>query len=161
MTAQVPPIAGRADLTVTAAPGAGHGHAACFTPANATIEIKGSHLPVDPATADPARPSDRERYPAMWGAVIHECAHAAHTGWQPPKGTSPAWAEAAMALEESRIEHNQLTRRRRAPRQHRRSRLLRRADPRPRRRRHPRARRVRPRRAGRHLPHRPGQDEAA
>ena len=94
MTAQVPPISGRADLTVTAAPGAGHGHAACFTPATATIEINGSHLPVDPATADPARPSDRERYPALWGAVIHECAHAAHTSWQPPKGTSPAWAEA-------------------------------------------------------------------
>ena len=111
MTAQVPPIAGRADLTVTAAPGAGHGHAACFTPATATIEIDGIHLPVDPATADPARPSDRERYPAVWGATVHECAHAAHTRWHPPARTRPAWADAARQLEESRIEHHQVTRR--------------------------------------------------
>jgi hypothetical protein len=111
MTAQVPPIAGRADLTVTAAPGAGHGHAACFTPATATIEIDGRHLPVDPATADPARPSDRERYPALWGATVHECAHAAHTRWHPPKGANPAWADAATQLEESRIEHHQVIRR--------------------------------------------------
>ena len=111
MTAQVAPVAGRADLTVTVAPGAGRGAPACFVPASAEIEVNGDHLPVDPATADPANPADRERYPALWGATVHECAHAAHSRWRAPKGTNAAWSAAATALEESRIEARQVTRR--------------------------------------------------
>ena len=111
MTAQVPAIAGRADLTVTVAPGAGRGAPACFLPASAEIEVDGACLPVDPATADPASPADRERYPALWGATVHECAHAAHSRWRAPTGTSAAWSAAAMALEESRIEARQVARR--------------------------------------------------
>ena len=57
-----------------------------------------------PATANPASPADRERYPVTWGALIHECAHAAHTRWTPPPAEAAAWAEAARMLEESRIE---------------------------------------------------------
>jgi hypothetical protein len=45
MTAQVPAIAGRADLTVTVAPGAGRGAPACFIHASAEIEVNGDHLP--------------------------------------------------------------------------------------------------------------------
>jgi hypothetical protein len=67
MTAQVAPVAGRDDLTVTVAPGAGRGAPACFVPASAEIEVNADHLPVNPATADPANPADRERYPALWG----------------------------------------------------------------------------------------------
>ena len=63
---------------------------------------------VDPATADPANPADRERYPALWGATVHECAHAAHSRWRAPKGTDAAWSAAATALEESRIEARQV-----------------------------------------------------
>ena len=111
MTAQVPAIAGRADLTGTVAPGAGRGAPACFLPASAEIEVDGACLPVDPATADPASPADRERYPALWGATVHECAHAAHSRWRAPTGTSAAWSAAAMALEESRIEARQVARR--------------------------------------------------
>jgi hypothetical protein len=111
LTAQVPPIAGRDDLTVTCTPGVGHGAPACFLPKYAHIEVDGTSLGVDPATADPARPTDRDRYPALWGATIHECAHAAHTRWTPPATAQAAWADAAMALEESRIEAAQLTRR--------------------------------------------------
>ena len=111
MTAQVAPVAGRADLTVTVAPGAGRGAPACFVPASAEIEVNADHLPVDPATADPANPADRERYPALWGATVHECAHAAHSRWRAPKGTDAAWSAAATALEESRIEARQVTRR--------------------------------------------------
>jgi hypothetical protein len=111
MTAEVAPVAGRADLTVTVAPGAGRGAAACFIPASAEIEVNGACLPVDPATARPASPADRERYPALWGATVHECAHAAHSRWHAPKGTNAAWAAAATALEESRIEARQVTRR--------------------------------------------------
>jgi hypothetical protein len=111
MTAQVPAIAGRADLTVTVAPGAGRGAPACFLPATAEIEVNGACLPVDPATANPASPADRERYPALWGATVHECAHAAHSRWRAPEGTSAAWSAAATALEESRIEARQVARR--------------------------------------------------
>ena len=111
MTAQVAPVAGRDDLTVTVAPGAGRGAPACFIPASAEIEVNADHLPVDPATADPANPADRERYPAMWGATVHECAHAAHSRWRAPKGTDAAWSAAATALEESRIEARQVARR--------------------------------------------------
>ena len=108
MTAQVAPVAGRDNLTVTVAPGAGRGAPACFIPASAEIEVNADHLPVDPATADPA---DRERYPALWGATVHECAHAAHSRWRAPKGTDAAWSAAALALEESRIEARQVARR--------------------------------------------------
>ena len=111
LTGQVPPIAGRKDLVVTCAPGAGHGSPACFFPAQAAIEVDGTHLGVAPATANPASPADRERYPVTWGALIHECAHAAHTRWTPPPAEAAAWAEAARMLEESRIETAQTTRR--------------------------------------------------
>ena len=111
LTGQVPPIAGRKDLVVTCAPGAGHGSPACFFPALAAIEVNGTHLGVAPATANPASPADRERYPVTWGALIHECAHAAHTRWTPPPAEAAAWAEAARMLEESRIETAQTTRR--------------------------------------------------
>jgi hypothetical protein len=108
MTAQLPPIAGRAGLTVTCAPGAGHGAPGCFIPGLDRIEIDGRHLPVDPATADPASPADRDRYPATWGVLTHEAAHAAHTRWAAPPADTAAWAEAALILEESRIEAAQL-----------------------------------------------------
>ena len=111
LTSQVPPIAGRKDLVVTCAPGAGHGSPACFFPALAAIEVDGTHLGIAPATANPASPADRERYPVTWGALIHECAHAAHTRWTPPPAEAAAWAEAARMLEESRIETAQTTRR--------------------------------------------------
>ena len=111
MTAQVAPVASRDDLTVTVAPGAGRGAPACFIPASAEIEVNADQLGVDPATADPANPADRERYPALWGATVHECAHAAHSRWRAPKGTNAAWTAAATALEESRIEARQVARR--------------------------------------------------
>jgi hypothetical protein len=104
MTAQLPPIAGRDDLTVTCAPGAGHGAPGCFLPGEGRIEIDGRHLGINPATADPASPADRDRYPATWGVLTHEAAHAAHTRWTGPAAVTAAWAEAAMILEESRIE---------------------------------------------------------
>jgi hypothetical protein len=108
MTAELPPIAGRDDLTVTCAPGAGLGAPGCFIPDLDRIEIDGRHLGVDPGTADPASPADRDRYPATWGVLTHEAAHAAHTRWGAPQPDAAAWAEAALILEESRIEAAQL-----------------------------------------------------
>jgi hypothetical protein len=112
-TEEAPLIADRDDLVVTVVPGAGRGSPACFFPPHAAIEIDGVHLPagVDPATATPHRVGDRARYPAVWGLLVHECAHARHTRWDPPPGTPPAVASAARLLEESRIEGAQVRRR--------------------------------------------------
>ncbi|PPK63374.1 VWA domain-containing protein [Actinokineospora auranticolor] len=104
-------IAGRHDLLVTIAPGAGGGAPACFYPTRALIEVDGVHLGVDPATADPADPHDRGRYPTAWGLLTHECAHAAHSVWEPPDGTPPGIIDAAMLLEESRMEAAHIRRR--------------------------------------------------
>ncbi|WP_263249586.1 vWA domain-containing protein [Saccharopolyspora rosea] len=111
-TEEAPVIADRDDLIVTIAPGAGHGSPACFLPSHALIEIDGVHLgPIHPRTADPADPADRTRYSTAWGLFTHECAHARHTRWNPPAGTPAGVAEAAMLLEESRIEAAHLCRR--------------------------------------------------
>jgi hypothetical protein len=103
-------LADREDLVVSCAPGAGGGAPGCYFPP-ARVEIDGDHLGVDPATCDPARPSDRERYPVLWGLLAHEAAHARHSAWEVPAGGPAAAANAAIILEESRIEARQLGRR--------------------------------------------------
>ncbi|RRO17063.1 hypothetical protein EIL87_12385 [Saccharopolyspora rhizosphaerae] len=105
LTDEAPDIAGRDDLVVTIAPGAGDGAPGRFLPHQATIELDGTHLGrVDPATVAPAVAADRVRYPVAWGVFAHECAHAAHSRWEPREGTPPSVIDAAMNLEESRIE---------------------------------------------------------
>ncbi len=102
MAAEVPAIANRDDVVVTCAPSAGQGNPACFWPDRAHIEVDGKLLGVDPAAADPARPSDRDRYPVAWGALTHECAHAAHSKWNPPDGAVAAWADRPVHRRRSR-----------------------------------------------------------
>ncbi|WP_027946980.1 VWA domain-containing protein [Amycolatopsis taiwanensis] len=104
-------IADREDLLVSIAPGAGGGAPACFYPARALIEVDGTHLGVDPATVNPANLSDRPRYATTWGLLTHECGHAKHTAWEPPKDAPPAVVDAAMLLEEPRMEAAQIRRR--------------------------------------------------
>jgi hypothetical protein len=111
LTECVADIAERRDLLVRCAPGAGRGAPGCFVPALASIELDGNHLGVDPRTCDPTRASDRDRYPALWGVLVHEAAHADHTRWKVPDGSSDAAATAAVLLEESRIEAAHLGRR--------------------------------------------------
>jgi hypothetical protein len=108
---EVPVIADREDLLVSIAPGAGGGAPACFYPARALIEVDGNHLRVDPATVNPANLSDRPRYAATWGALTHECGHAKHSTWEPPKDAPPGVVDAAMLLEEPRMEAAHVRRR--------------------------------------------------
>jgi hypothetical protein len=111
MTAQMPAIAGR-PVTVTCAPGAGHGNPACYLPQAGRIEVDGRLLgPVSPATVNPADPADRDRYPVAWGALVHEAGHAAHSLVPPPLQDAANWCQAAHLLEESRMEAAQLARR--------------------------------------------------
>jgi len=112
-TTELPTLTGRKDLVVACTPGAGHGAPACFLPHQAAIEIDGTLLgSLDPATVTPAQDADRYRYPALWGAVIHEAAHARHSQWTTAgPAVHPAVLDAAMLLEESRIEAAHLRRR--------------------------------------------------
>jgi len=110
MTAEVPAIADR-PVPVACAPGAGHGHPACYLPTIPVIEVDGGLLGVDPATADPASLADRERYPVTWGALTHEGGHVAHSKVPPPPPDAANWCQAAHMLEESRMEAAQVTRR--------------------------------------------------
>ncbi|MUN35366.1 VWA domain-containing protein [Actinomadura litoris] len=110
-TDAVTDLTDREDLTVRCAPGFGRGAPGCFVPSLATIELDAAHLGQDPGTCDPTRPADRERYPSLWGVLTHEAAHATHTRWSVPDGAPNAAAEAALALEESRIEAAQIRRR--------------------------------------------------
>ncbi|WP_442778650.1 hypothetical protein, partial [Actinomadura sp. WAC 06369] len=110
-TDAVTDLTDREDLTVKCAPGLGKGAPGCFVPALATIELDGKHLGPHPTLCDPTLPADRERYPALWGVLVHEAAHATHTRWDVPNGAPAAATDAAMTLEESRIEAAQLRRR--------------------------------------------------
>jgi len=110
MTAEVPAIAGR-PLPVACAPGAGLGSPACYLRDIPVIEVDGDLLEADPDDCDPAIPADRERYPVTWGALVHECAHAAHTQVRIPPEERANWCQAARQLEESRIEARQAGRR--------------------------------------------------
>jgi VWA domain-containing protein len=111
-TAHAEELSGRDDLTVTCAPGVGRGAPGCYVPALACIELDGTHLGHPPASCDPTRPSDRDRYPALWGVFVHESAHAAHSRWNAPgEGSPAAYLQAALLLEESRIEAAHLRRR--------------------------------------------------
>jgi hypothetical protein len=109
LTRCIADIAERKDLIVKCALGAGRGAPGCFLPELATVELDGNDLGVKPRTCRPRRPSDRERYPALWGVLVHEAAHADHTLWKVPAGG--AEVHAALILEESRIEAVHLARR--------------------------------------------------
>ncbi|MEY9969277.1 hypothetical protein ABIA33_007365 [Streptacidiphilus sp. MAP12-16] len=113
LTQRLPAIAGREDVIVTCEPGTRSGAPAAFYPALAALEIDADlFAPLTPASIDPSKDGDEERYPAAWGALIHEAAHAAHSTWNTPaplRGT--AVDDAAAMLEESRAERAHLHRR--------------------------------------------------
>ncbi|MFI9080788.1 VWA domain-containing protein [Streptomyces sioyaensis] len=113
LSARLPELTGREDILVTCAHGTRSGAPAAFYPTTAELEIDTAlFTPLAPATIRPARPGDEDRYPAAWGAFVHEAAHAAHSRWHtPPPLRGTALDQAGQVLEESRAEHAHLRRR--------------------------------------------------
>ena len=108
LTEAVVPIADRDDLIVSAVAATASGAKANFIMQTATVQVERSAFgTVDPATLRPSRPNDRYRYPAAFGALVHEAAHAAHSTWTPADltGRAPqAVIDAADLLDEARTE---------------------------------------------------------
>ncbi|MYT32663.1 MULTISPECIES: VWA domain-containing protein [unclassified Streptomyces] len=113
LSARLPELTEREDILVTCEHGTRSGAPAAFYPTLAQLEIDAAlFAPLPPATIRPARPGDEDRYPAAWGAFVHEAAHAAHSHWHtPPALRGTALDEAGQILEESRAERAHLGRR--------------------------------------------------
>ncbi|MBM0273991.1 VWA domain-containing protein [Micromonospora tarensis] len=110
-TRHVPILTGREDLSVTVAPDAAGGAAACFYPDARRIEIDATHIG-DPDITDPYRAGHKRLVPTAYGLLVHEAAHATHSLWTTPPNTPPVVAAVADMLEESRVENRQRGRRR-------------------------------------------------
>ncbi|MFB7630613.1 VWA domain-containing protein [Streptomyces sp. NPDC056149] len=113
LSARLPELTGREDILVTCEDGTRSGAPAAFYPTLAQLEIDTVlFTPLHPATIRPTRPGDEDRYPAAWGAFVHEAAHATHSRWHtPPELRGTALDEAGQILEESRAERAHLHRR--------------------------------------------------
>jgi hypothetical protein len=105
-------LSGRQDLLVTCRPGTRSGAPAAFFPTLGEVEFDaGLFAPLKPHEIHPRIVGDEQNYPAAWGVFVHEAAHAAHSVWAEPAGADPRLVEAALLLEESRVEGAHLTRR--------------------------------------------------
>lgn len=107
LTDVMPELCYRDDLIVKAVAGTSANAPAMFTPATAVVEIdRALFTGVDPESIRPFLSTDYYRYPAAWGGLVHEAAHAEHSTWTPADVTAhPSNAvAAAVLLEESRIE---------------------------------------------------------
>ncbi|BBA96895.1 hypothetical protein RVR_2399 [Actinacidiphila reveromycinica] len=105
-------LSGRQDLLVTCRPGTRSGAPAAYFPRLAEIEFDARlFAPLQPHEVRPRIVGDEERYPAAWGVLVHEAAHAAHSVWEQPADADPRVVEAALLLEESRVEGAHLIRR--------------------------------------------------
>ncbi|MFH9474518.1 VWA domain-containing protein [Streptomyces anulatus] len=98
-------LSGRNDLLVTCRPGTRSGAPAAYFPDLGEVEFDARlFAPLQPHEIHPRIMGDEDRYPAAWGVFVHEAAHAAHSVWTPPAGADPRVVEAALLLEESRVE---------------------------------------------------------
>ncbi|MZE68751.1 hypothetical protein [Streptomyces sp. SID5789] len=98
-------LSGRQDLLVTCRPGTRSGAPAAYFPTLGEVEIDARlFAPLKPHEIHPRIVGDEDQYPAAWGVFVHEAAHAAHSVWTQPAGADPRVVEAALLLEESRVE---------------------------------------------------------
>ncbi|MFD8064348.1 hypothetical protein ACFXA0_24085 [Streptomyces cyaneofuscatus] len=98
-------LSGRSDLLVTCRPGTRSGAPAAYFPHLGEVEFDSAlFAPLRPHEIHPRIVGDERNYPAAWGVFVHEAAHAAHSIWTPPAGADPRVVEAALLLEESRVE---------------------------------------------------------
>ncbi|MFE2109766.1 hypothetical protein ACFXAF_28420 [Kitasatospora sp. NPDC059463] len=105
-------LSGRQDLLVTCRPGTRSGAPAAYYPRGGEIEFDSDLFgALQPHEIHPRIVGDEERYPAAWGVFVHEAAHSAHSVWVEPTGAAPRVVEAALLLEESRVEGAHLIRR--------------------------------------------------
>jgi hypothetical protein len=110
LTARFPALSGRDDVIVTCEPRTVSGAKAAFFPELALTEIdQAVFAPFGPDKLRPADDGDEDRYPAAWGALVHEAGHATHSRWTPPEEVlGTAANSAAEILEESRTERAHL-----------------------------------------------------
>jgi len=106
-------FSGRTDLVVIAAPGASPDAPGCYKPACASIELDSDicFKGIDPAGINAGNPLDLPRYAAGIGVLVHEAAHARHSVWREDATWPSRVLDAALVLEELRIEAAQLHRR--------------------------------------------------
>ncbi|MFF3640371.1 hypothetical protein [Streptomyces sp. NPDC002564] len=98
-------LSGRQDLLVICRPGTRSGAPAAYFPALGEVEVDARlFAPLKPHEIHPRIAGDEQNYPAAWGVFVHEAAHAAHSVWTEPAGADPRVVEAALLLEESRVE---------------------------------------------------------
>ncbi|GIG69329.1 hypothetical protein [Phytomonospora endophytica] len=103
----------RSDLVVIAAPGASPDAPGCYKPGCASIELDSDICfpGIDPAGINATDPLDLPRYAAGIGVLVHEAAHARHSRWREDHTWPRQVRDAALLLEELRIEAAQLRRR--------------------------------------------------
>ena len=70
-TRHIAVLAGRADLTVVVAPGAGGGAPACFYPSHSRVEVDANYIG-KPDVADPRRAAHKKLAPTGYGLLVHE-----------------------------------------------------------------------------------------
>lgn len=132
LTEEVEILTSRRDVIVAIAPGAAHGNVAMFDTTRSVIEINGDKLPGEPGdflpkpTAKKRRSWElglpyrfREKMEGAYGLLVHEASHADYTKWGPAaadlcnakvRGTewtkedAGLYLNAAIMLEEIRVE---------------------------------------------------------
>lgn len=111
LTRQAAAITGRSDLVVKTVTATAVGAPGLFYPDQAAIELQAALFEKPPKGRRAPAPKNPTTRPVGFGVFIHETGHATHTRWRRPDGTGPAHAEAAMLLEEIRIEGAHVRRR--------------------------------------------------
>lgn len=113
LSERLPELADREDVLVTCEYPTRSGAPGAFFPELAELEIDLNVFGrLRPATIKPERVGDEDRYPAAWGVLCHEAAHAAHSRWRFPASCHGTAQQAAgELLEESRAECVYLARR--------------------------------------------------